>query len=453
MSTDVPFRRQTIYLKQVSTDVLTDIEAAALQFLYPGYHEGSGFAEAQPHPESPMGLLKASGHSVMADMNQHRRYAGDFSLPRSRYYTVCRDQMGDDGGLMLRELQAYSKPQDYGHIEVIDTTSPAEEVASIRAMLKPGTSALFCIPIDYSHFPSAARARFDPKGLANQRAITLVIPTQLKTETFERLIDLRDPLTRQWFVSTFTRLVSEVEPHLPFFPLAGPLDEFDRLLPTLLAQGLGGGGGATQAAGSWLRRLGADGLIFPSARADVSVTVINNEVKDWYGWNLVDYRGAPKPTMQDFIILSPEWDRYPTTLHHDLTTEPMSGEGGPPAVEFTHVKVVSSNSGPHWGGLKVQGIELARAMYHTFALWTHYTNAMGPGLGADVLELSMLVASDGNRGIHMDRMAMVAGAFLHALGGDEEAKLQISKFATLPQIEDGNRDAVSTLNAFLALCD
>src|SRR4030095_10695159 len=121
-------------------------------------------AEAQPHRESPLGMFKARGFTVIEDKNRHRRYAGDVSLPRARYHTVCRDENGDDGGLMLRELQTYSKPQDYGRIEVFDTTSPAEEFAPFRAMLKPGTSALFCIPIEHSHFPSAARARFEPHG-------------------------------------------------------------------------------------------------------------------------------------------------------------------------------------------------------------------------------------------------------------------------------------------------
>ena len=116
-------------------------------------------------------------------------------------------------------------------------------------------------------------------------SVTAIIPIQVVEITFDRLIDLRMPATRQWFVTEFTRL-KNIDPPFPVFPFAGPLDDFKDLLPTLLSQGLGGGNGPTQVAGYWLRRLGAEALIFPSARVDVSVSILNGELQDWYGWNL-----------------------------------------------------------------------------------------------------------------------------------------------------------------------
>jgi hypothetical protein len=290
--------------------------------------------------------------------------------------------------------------------------------------------------------------------------IVAIIPTQLVQITFERLIDLRMPNTRQWFVKEFTRLTNiipkedtrlqESELLLPVFPHAGPLDEFKDLLPTLLAQGPGGERGKTQAAGSWLRRLGAEALIFPSARADMSVSISHGELQDWYGWNLVDYRGAPPPTVERFVDLSPEWDRYPTTLKHDL----MSGEPDDnlTPVEFSHVKVLANESGPHAGSLNVTGIELARDWYHDVALLTFYTSKMDKKLGDTVINLTGLAASDGQRRVYVQNLAAVSRLFIAALHGIVDAKNKVSKLPAIPHVaSEGDYEPV--VESFLSLCD
>jgi hypothetical protein len=268
--------------------------------------------------------------------------------------------------------------------------------------------------------------------------------------TFERLIDLRMPETRQWFVTEFTRL-KNVAPPVPVFPLAGPLDDFKDLLPTLLSQGLGGTAGVTQAAGSWLRRLGAEALIFPSARADMSVSISDGELQDWYGWNLVDYRRAPPPTVGSFVNVSPEWDRYPTTLHHDL----ILGESveRAPAMEFSHVKILANDNGPNAGSLRVTGIELARGFYHDIVLWTHYTDRVDDDLRDALNHLTSLAASDGKRGIYIDRLAGVSRLFLAALHGIGEAKMEVAKLPSMRHVTSEGTDYRTQIESFLSICD
>ena len=153
----IPFEEKVVTLKQVGVSELEVVEQLALSFFFPGYHEASGFEGAKLSDHPPLRVVQDAGFQVIRDKNQARRYAGDFSLPRSSYFTVCRDSKGDDGGLLLNELGAYAKPQTSGRVEICDTTDPSEAVEPLRAMLKPGKSAIVCFPGDLKHFPSPYR--------------------------------------------------------------------------------------------------------------------------------------------------------------------------------------------------------------------------------------------------------------------------------------------------------
>jgi len=450
--TAIPFEKKTLFLKQVRMTDLEDMETLALHFFFPGYHDGSGFDQANLSKASLLGSFRTEGFTLVEDKNSNRRYAGDFSLPRSSYFTVCRTAEGDDGGLLMYELKTYSKPHMSGYVVLLDSAAPNPNMDFFRSILKPGASALFCIPQELIHFPSPFRQLMKPDAINKDAQIVAIIPTWMIKTTFERLIDLRMPKTRQWFVRELTRLKNE-DPPLPVFPLAGPLDDFRDLLPTLLSQGLGGGRGVTQVAGSWLRRLGAEALIFPSARVDVSVTIADGELEDWYGWNLVDNRGAPPPFFKSFTVLSPEWDRYPTTLHHDL----VRGEAGRPSeapVEFSHVKILATDSGRNAGSLSVSGIELVRGFYHDTVLWTFYTDRMDDDLKNALMDLTFFAASDGKqRGLYLDRLAGVCRMFIAAINGNADAKESVTKLPSIPHVAANCPDCSSRIKSFLALCD
>src|SRR5262249_44262578 len=105
-----PFEKKTLFLKQVRLADLDETEKIALHFFFPRYHDGIGFQKAELSDRHLLKPLERHGFTVVRDHNQARRYAGDSSLPRSSYFTVCRNEKGDDGGLLLRELKTYSKP-------------------------------------------------------------------------------------------------------------------------------------------------------------------------------------------------------------------------------------------------------------------------------------------------------------------------------------------------------
>jgi hypothetical protein len=140
----------------------------------------------------------------------------------------------------------------------------------------------------------------------------VLLPVSVREERVERVLDLRQPETAQWFAHYFSRLVlgpddgDGVQDWIRCNPLSPELDSIEQLLPTLLSQERGGGVFG-QMVGWWLRRHEVNGLIFPSVRNDPSVEVQGAQVIDWHGWNFVDYRNAPDPDFVGFFM-SDYWE-------------------------------------------------------------------------------------------------------------------------------------------------
>ena len=196
---------------------------------------------------------------------------------------------------MLLELTAYHDPMTDGPARF--TTSPKPPVGrrptpwGPRPLMKARRGILVSIP-PYT----ATRHSWLHDAVRRWETTTVFLPVRITRERFNRLIDLRDPRVASWFTYELTRLrwITGDGSEARAFAAKEPLDEFADLLPSLMVQYHGGGNGATRIAGQWLRLLGADGLVFPSARSDSWVEVDHEAVRESHGWNLVDYRGADR---------------------------------------------------------------------------------------------------------------------------------------------------------------
>ena len=351
-----------------------------------------------------------SGYEVITEERPNRRFSGDGFLAASRYFSVCDSNDGRDGGTLLRELTAYHDPWTKGIVDIVDLAdNPAEDVSHINAQARNdgvarGPGILISIPpftaTEYDWLQSAAM-RWEPTRV--------VLPTCISEITFERVVDLRVPRMANWFTQNLTRLqwLTGDGSFAPAFPRKAPLDSFQELIPTLAVQIHGGGNGATRIAGQWLRSLGADALVYPSARSDASVTVARGEVTSFYGWCLVDYRGAHPARLQTFDLTSDWLQRVATEID------------GPPLHVYSDIALETEGAGHGFGSWTLRNVEQGNQAIRRFASALYLFTWANRGVSRERLQMlgELLGGSDS-----AEVMGGTATAFGHAILGEHKAR-------------------------------
>src|ERR1051325_10529652 len=107
MVENTPFCSTTLWLKRVDAELLNETGARAMKYAFPMFLTSEQFQSS---------ALKAN--QIWPGDGQERRFAGDQNLPRGRYYTVARDETGDDQGTLTDELEAYSDPARVGPVRL-----------------------------------------------------------------------------------------------------------------------------------------------------------------------------------------------------------------------------------------------------------------------------------------------------------------------------------------------
>jgi hypothetical protein len=352
--TDLPFRALDVYVKQINSEKLSDLGRAALNHAFTGF---LNLPEDQPLLREAYVKERKERFGLDFDPSVQRRFAGDKSLPRGRYFTLC-DETGFDHGTLIGELRTYYNPKQAGGVILLDLTNPEDfEAASqftsgqrqLLLVFRPlGELAnLFIAQADKALAEKALEPLCGTLGSTN---ILVGLPLTVTKIHRERVIDLREPAVAYWFARTLSRLVWNVRgKFLPCFPERTPLEGFDEILPEILAQENGGGGVAT-AAGLFLRYAGADALIFPSARSDATVEAVDGKVLSSSGWNLVDYAGAAPPRLRSYHELGNQW---PVLI--GLRPWYDAPEDAEP-IWYPDVKIVFNESGTATGSWRVTGL-------------------------------------------------------------------------------------------------
>jgi hypothetical protein len=134
------------------------------------------------------------------------------------------------------------------------------------------------------------------------------VPYRVERQRIENVVDLRLPTVRDWFFDKFFEGDGEVFKKI-LVSYKKSEGSFLQMLPSLVYPDLGGND-ITHAIGTWLRLNRVNALVYPSARCDVKCVVQNGKVLEehCWGWNLVDYRGAPEPKAKQFIYVG-DWDQ------------------------------------------------------------------------------------------------------------------------------------------------
>jgi hypothetical protein len=286
-------------------------------------------------------------YEVRTDTRPNRRFSGDGTLARARYHALCRAD-GDDAGTLRRELEAYHDPWTKGLIQI----SEAADGSEIRLSIPPITATRHDWLRDAAH---------------RWQWTDISLPVTIQAINCERLIDLRTPRAADWFTRNLSQLrwIANDGSAAPAFPRKGPLTHFTDLLPSLLTQMHGGGNGPTRIAGQWLRALGADALVFPSARSDSEVTVENGEVVSFAGWNLVDYREAEPVRVQTYDLTT-DW---PAHIATEVDQSPLSSYA-----DISLKRTASPDGGASWSWKGIahanSALRSAASALHLYA-WAH----------------------------------------------------------------------------------
>jgi hypothetical protein len=334
------------FVKQLKPSALSLPEQNFLNAAFAGFLTGS-----QP-PGNVHALLASVSPNALHENRLPRRYDGDRTLPRGRYYTVCSTEDGHDAGTLGRELTFYKDARvAEGHIEIYDPV-----VTQQREM------------IDHLGMDASARERLvvrfipfaQPANSAAPVSVHLSLPLEIQEVCVSDVLDLRRPAALDWLFRTVPGLhftVNDEGEKQACFPFRKELTAFGELLPSLIDQQRGGGN-FDKLVGLYLRQIGVSGLVFPSARSDANIRVLHGEPESSHGWSFVDYRGAPPPEIAAFFELRPDW---PWTL----MIEGGDDHTPTPAAFANEFQIVITQDFPSPdGGFAFRGLEQRIEAYH-----------------------------------------------------------------------------------------
>ena len=297
--------RLTAIVKQLALADLNEEQREFLDACFPEFAR----EEDRLEPLKALGIRQViSNRPRPVAYGRLRRFSGGPTLGRSRYWTLCHNETGEDGNTLLCELMAYWNPstgllpelRDARHLaETSDGRKRPQRVLEIKAEL----------------FRAGGLFR---RRIVRDRQLDLRFPLTVRRLDIDDVVDLRFPETQRWFFEHFVALEEQIglrgdgakgalvdAATYKFRKLRG----FADLLPTLVMPARGGAS-FHEAVGAWLRSNGASALVFPSARRDAMMKRDSAGRRCVFdGWNLVDYRDAGPCEWDMLFGRFPSWPR------------------------------------------------------------------------------------------------------------------------------------------------
>lgn len=316
MADEIPFSTFSGNLKQLETEFREPIMRALFETCFSKFSDlDADYARLK---QDGINYLVTAAGSEYNFGFRPRRFAGGPGLPPSRYFVVCDADSYNDRGTLRDELTAYYQGASGIRPMIFD---PLADPFVLEQLLETGsvTEESLQYPLYYVVFRLERRTDRNAHlaqgshALAPGEAIGVTYGVRQYSARIDRVVDLRDPDTQDWFVKTFVDLelenaeAAERETGVTHIPRKPPLESFERMLPVITSLQTGGGASFGQAVGHWLRRHGANGLIFPSARSNVFCRVRNGVPSEWGGWNMVVYAGAAEPEPRNLFGQMNTW--------------------------------------------------------------------------------------------------------------------------------------------------
>jgi hypothetical protein len=430
MKAAIPLTDVDVHVKQLNLDALNELGLDTVSFVFTGFVDSEEIEEQRERSRRGFADL-APDVSHSFDPSTPRRFAGELTLPRGRYYTLTTGEVGADNGTLVNELRAYYDPSAGGMVQIFDTTEPRDRGILESRMSLPFAESLVLVLLPYRGRPHPVAKRHTDKAVP----FVVHLPLRVGRRAMSGVLDLRQPSTAERFAHVVSRLAFD---GVAAFPLRPALDRFCDLLPEMLTQELGGGS-LSKAVGLWLRREGVNGLIFPSARSDCFVTVDRGQIVKYGGWNLVVYQGAAPSPMVAHIDPSSEWADAVQVARGDFVEEEP--------IRFDDVTIECVESGSRLGSWRVTGLKRRRDAYWRFNQASALMKAHEAELGENSLRL--LEGWLATRETAED-MGGTSNLVFEALMGIPESRRQLASYAEAVR-EHGYDQLADTILELLAL--
>ncbi len=304
-STEPPLAPARLFLKQITSSDTDPHRTAIFNLAFPLFFRLTNRFLDQSQDLPP--LITGRGSKVYyVHRGRERRFAGDGSLGRGRYYAVCSQTdagLWSDHGTLLGELRSYHSYAGRCLVAIGDSQldeAEAQAHANMdlegpRAALPPhmANGAFLAVTVR----PVVPTAKTSDVGLNGSEWCGSIMPYTLQVSEFEKVLDLRTREALEWVRTEFFNLYEGIakrqrEAGDRTIIVQSRRPESDaELLNVLVAPELGGGQPFNQALGYLMRKYACDGIIFPSARVDFSATSGKDGVEHSKGWNFVRLRG------------------------------------------------------------------------------------------------------------------------------------------------------------------
>lgn len=304
----IPFTTFIGYLRRITPDEQEQLAATALAVAFPQFATLNELMETEKQYSKPK-----------------RRFAGDNTFPRGRYYTIAQEPDGNDFGTLCNELIAYADKDITGEFEIEDLTFPSKFTNILDEEFKSSFMESFAAKSGLGFHPYVIlffnrydkntpkqplsilsriiHNQIEKKGIYQDhilgvlRQLSCDLPNEKKLdiegtfvyyttshEIIENTIDLRTITGQEW-------LASLMESGELGFKVSISKYRFLSILPYLISNEKGGNL-ITDNIGLYLRKNGVNALIYPSARSDCFLRIRNGITEDSRHWNLIDYRGT-----------------------------------------------------------------------------------------------------------------------------------------------------------------
>jgi hypothetical protein len=173
------------------------------------------------------------------------------------------------------------------------------------ALFADGEARLLIIVMKIDEIVIGGGGRPMPTG----ETLPVPIPLRLVDLRCDNVLDLRLPAAQDWLALLCGEPASA--------------EGFGNLLPNLISP-TPGGSEFHRTLGAWLRARGCLGLVYPSARRDLSVDAFDDRVLASDGWNFVRYDGADLSAVDMKLSLPYPW-KTPELIGADIYRKTEGG--------------------------------------------------------------------------------------------------------------------------------